>query len=73
MTGWTGKVLRVNLADGTIRKEQLRTRDAEAYIGARGLGSKYWVDEVKDPMVDAMGPKNNLLFVTGPLTGTMAT
>ncbi len=73
MTGWTGKVLRVNLADGTIRKEQLRTRDAEAYIGARGLGSKYWVDEVKDPMVDALGPKNNLLFVTGPLTGTMAT
>lgn len=73
MTGWTGKVLRVNLADGTIRKEQLRTRDAEAHIGARGLGSKYWVDEVKDPMVDALGPKNNLLFVTGPLTGTMAT
>lgn len=73
MTGWTGKVLRVNLADGTITKEPLRTRDAEAYIGARGLGSKYWVDEVKDPMVDPMGPKNNLLFVTGPLTGTMAT
>ncbi|NLI96483.1 MAG: hypothetical protein GX436_07240, partial [Synergistaceae bacterium] len=48
MYGWTGNVLRVNLTDGTIRKEPLRVKDAEAFIGARGLGSKYWIDDVKD-------------------------
>jgi aldehyde:ferredoxin oxidoreductase len=73
MYGWTGNVLRVNLTEGTVRKEALRTRDAEAFIGARGLGSKYWIDDVKDLSVDPLSPKNNLLFVTGPLTGTMAT
>ncbi len=73
MFGWTGKVLRVNLTDGTIRKEPLRMKDAESFVGARGLGSKYWVDDVKDLSVDPLSPKNNLLFVTGPLTGTMAT
>ncbi|MFA0887831.1 MAG: aldehyde ferredoxin oxidoreductase family protein [Synergistales bacterium] len=73
MTGWTGNVLRVNLTDGTIRKEPLRAKDAEAFIGARGLGSKYWIDDVKDLSVDPLSPKNNLLFATGPLTGTLAT
>ena len=73
MTGWTGNVLRVNLTDGTIRKEPLRAKDAEAFIGARGLGSKYWIDDVKDLSVDPLSPKNNLRFATGPLTGTLAT
>lgn len=73
MTGWTGTVLRVNLTDGTTKKEPLRVKDAEAFIGARGLGSKYWIDDVKDLSVDPLSPKNNLLFVTGPLTGTLAT
>jgi len=73
MYGWTGNVLRVNLSDGTIKKEPLRVKDAEAFIGARGLASKYWIDDVKDLSVDPLSPKNNLLFATGPLTGTLAT
>ena len=73
MYGWTGNVLRVNLSDGTIKKEPLRVKDAEAFIGARGLGSKYWIDDVKDLSIDPLSPKNNLLFATGPLTGTLAT
>lgn len=73
MYGWTGNVLRVNLSDGTIKKEPLRVKDAEAFIGARGLASRYWIDDVKDLSVDPLSPKNNLLFATGPLTGTLAT
>ncbi|HOV29227.1 MAG TPA: aldehyde ferredoxin oxidoreductase family protein [Synergistales bacterium] len=73
MYGWTGNVLRVNLTDGTFRKEPLRVKDAEAFIGARGLASKYWIDDVKDLSVDPLSPRNNLLFATGPLTGTLAT
>ena len=72
MYGWTGNVLRVNLADGSFRREALREDLARDYLGARGLGTRYFVDEV-DPMVDPLAPENKLFFVVGPLTGTLAT
>lgn len=39
-------------------------------MGARGLGTKYFCDEV-DPKVDPLGPDNKLIFMIGPLTGTI--
>jgi aldehyde:ferredoxin oxidoreductase len=71
MNGWTGKILRINLTTGSITTEPLDPRLAKQFIGARGLGTKYFVDEV-DPMVDPLSPANKLLFVPGPLTGTFA-
>ena len=71
MNGWIGKLLRVNLTSGQIRKESLSTADANAFVGARGLGTKIMCDEV-DPKVDPLGPDNKLIFMTGPLTGTFA-
>jgi len=71
MFGWTGKLLRVNLTDGTITKEALNIEDARNYLGGRGLGTKIIMDEV-DPKVDPFSPENKLVFMTGPLTGTFA-
>ena len=71
MNGWVGRILRVNLTDGTITQEKLDTRIAHQYIGGRGLGIKYLMDEM-DPTVDPLGPENKLIFATGPLTGTGA-
>jgi len=71
MNAWTGVILRVNLADGAIKKEALNMKDAHDYVGGRGLGSKYLVDEI-DPAVDPLSPDNKLIFMTGPLTGTGA-
>ncbi|MDI6600977.1 MAG: aldehyde ferredoxin oxidoreductase family protein [Thermoanaerobacteraceae bacterium] len=71
MYGWTGKLLRVNLSDGSIKKEQLNINDAKLYMGARGLGTKIFMNEV-DPRVDPLSPENKLIFMTGPLTGTFA-
>ncbi|MCR4431790.1 MAG: aldehyde ferredoxin oxidoreductase family protein [Tepidanaerobacteraceae bacterium] len=71
MFGWTGTVLRVNLSDGTIKKEAINTKDASSYIGARGLATKIMMNEV-DPKVDPLSPENKLIFMTGPLTGTFA-
>lgn len=71
MNGYTGKILRVNLEKKTIVKEPLNKKAAEDYVGARGLGTKYFCDEV-DPKVDPLGPDNKLIFMTGPLTGTAA-
>lgn len=70
MYGWMGHVLRINLTSGTIKKEALNKDFAKDYIGGRGLGERYFMDEV-DPTVDALSPANKLIFATGPLTGTM--
>jgi aldehyde:ferredoxin oxidoreductase len=68
---WAGKILRVNLTAGTVKSEPLNMEWAKAYLGSRGLGSKYLVSEV-DPKVDPLSPENKIIWATGPLTGTMA-
>jgi len=68
---WAGKILRVNLTAGTVKSEPLNMQWARDYIGSRGLGSKYLVEEV-DAKVDPLSPENKIIWATGPLTGTMA-
>ncbi|MCK0104426.1 aldehyde ferredoxin oxidoreductase family protein [Pseudohalocynthiibacter sp. F2068] len=68
---WQGKILLVDLTAGRVRTEPLNMQWAEDYIGARGLATKY-IAEMMDPTADALSPENLLIFVTGPLTGTMA-
>ncbi|NML86422.1 aldehyde ferredoxin oxidoreductase family protein [Polaromonas sp.] len=68
---WAGKILRVDLTLGTVKSEPLNMDWAQAYLGSRGLGSKYLVSEV-DPKVDPLSPDNKIIWATGPLTGTMA-
>ncbi len=69
--GWQGRVLRVNLSEGTCEGEDLNREWAEQYLGQRGLGSRYFTAEV-EPKVDPLSPDNKLVYATGPLTGTMA-
>ena len=45
---WQNRILRVNLTDATCNTEPLNRDWAENYLGQRGLGSKYLVEEV-DP------------------------
>ena len=72
MYGWKGQILRVNLTNETIIKEALKIDDMHNFIGARGLGTKLFYDEV-DPRVDPLSAENKIIFMTGPLTGTLAT
>ncbi|MDR3316228.1 MAG: aldehyde ferredoxin oxidoreductase family protein [Coriobacteriales bacterium] len=72
MNGWKGTILRVNLKTGTISKEPLNRQWANDFVGARGLGTKYYVEECS-PSIDALSAENKLIFMTGPLTGTLAT
>ena len=69
--GWTKKILRVDLSKGTCKAEPLNMDWAKAYLGQRGLATKYFVEEV-DPKVDPLSPENKLIMTTGPLTGTAA-
>jgi len=68
---WTGKVLRVDLTAGRVASEPLNAEWAQAYLGQRGLATKYLVAETV-PGCDPLGPDNKMIFTTGPLTGTMA-
>ena len=61
--GYTGTIIRVNLSDQTIKKEPLNMKNASEYVGARGLGTKYYCDEC-DPKCDPLGPDNKLIFMT---------
>jgi len=71
MNTWPGKLLRVNLTEGTWKTEEIDPELARNYIGGRGLGSKILCDEI-DPTIDPLSPENKLLFMSGPLTGTGA-
>ena len=68
---WAGKILRVDLTAGTVKSEPLNMDWARAYLGSRGLGSKYRVEEV-DAKTDPLSAANKIIWATGPLTGTMA-
>jgi len=69
--GWQRKLLRVDLTAGTCKAEPLNMEWAHAFLGQRGLATKYLVEETY-PKVDPLSPDNKLIFATGPLTGTMA-
>jgi aldehyde:ferredoxin oxidoreductase len=68
---WQRKLLRVDLTAGTCKSEPLNMEWAKAFLGQRGLATKYLVAET-DPKVDPLSPDNKMIFATGPLTGTMA-
>ena len=67
--GWVGKILRVDLTDGKITTEDT-LKYAERFIGGWGIAAKIFFDEV-GPEVKAFDPENLLIFMTGPLTGTL--
>ena len=68
---WAGKILRVNLTTGEVKREPLNMEWARAYLGSRGLATKYLTSEI-DPKVDPLSTENKIIWSTGPLTGTMA-
>jgi len=68
---WARKILRVDLTAGTCTPEPLNMDWARAFIGQRGLATKYFTEEV-DAKVDPLSPENKIIWATGPLTGTMA-
>jgi aldehyde:ferredoxin oxidoreductase len=66
--GYANKVARINLTTGEVNYEGINEEWALKYIGARGLGVRYVLEN--GPEVDPLGPDNLLCFMNGPLTGT---
>jgi aldehyde:ferredoxin oxidoreductase len=68
MKGWNGKILRIDLTEGTAIAEEYSEDFARRFVGGRGFAIKLLWDELA-PGVDPLGPENMLIFATGPLTG----
>lgn len=68
--GWTGTILRVDLSTGEITKESSEDK-VKKFIGGMGLAAKLMWDEIQ-PETQPFDPENKILFMTGPLTGTLA-
>ncbi|HSJ55399.1 MAG TPA: aldehyde ferredoxin oxidoreductase N-terminal domain-containing protein, partial [Anaerolineae bacterium] len=68
---YTGSVLRIDLTEGTIRREPLDVGLARTYVGGRGFTSRLQYDLIP-VKVDPLGPENVLLLAPGALTGTSA-
>ncbi len=71
MSVYAKKLLRINLSKNSFSIEDIPEEKIKKFLGGRGLGTKYLFDEIS-PDVDPLSPENKLIFVTGPLTGTMA-
>ncbi|MBI2918832.1 MAG: aldehyde ferredoxin oxidoreductase family protein [Chloroflexi bacterium] len=66
--GYTGKVLRVDLAQRRTWTEEPPAGTYRTYLGGRALIAQYLLRELR-PGTDPLGPENILVFATGVLTG----
>lgn len=71
MKGLCGRLIRVNLADGSIDVEPVEEDVARKYLGGKALAAYYSIREIKKG-TDPLGPENKLYLFTGTLTGTPA-
>ena len=68
--GYVGKILRVNLTEGTWNDVALTNEMVEHYIGGAGIAARILYDELA-PGIDPLSPENKAIFMTGPVEGTM--
>ncbi len=70
MLSYAGQILHVNLSTGKVKTEPLKEEMAKQYIGGIGLGIRLLMDNSKAG-IDPFSSQTPLIFVTGPLSGTM--
>ena len=68
---YIGKILRVDLSKGAISEEEVRETWAKKFVGGAGLATQYLYQEISRG-ADPFGAENLLIFMTGPLTGTIS-
>jgi aldehyde:ferredoxin oxidoreductase len=71
VSGYMGKILRIDLSKREVTYQEFAEETLKKYIGGSCLGAKILLDET-GPETDPLGPDNILIFLTGPLVGTRA-
>jgi aldehyde:ferredoxin oxidoreductase len=72
MKGICGRLLEVDLSSGKSKNVMISDEMVEKYLGGRGLGARLLFD-LLPAKTDPLSPENVLIFLTGPLTGSMVT
>ena len=67
-TGYTGKILRINLSDNSTSIDEPDDKFYRKYFGGTALIGYYLLKELK-PGIDPLGPDNKLIFSSGVITG----
>jgi len=68
MDGYAGKLLNIDLSDGSGKEFLVPEEIVQKYLGGNGIGV-WLLYRGLEPQVDPLGPHNVLIFMTGPLTG----
>jgi aldehyde:ferredoxin oxidoreductase len=71
LNGYRGKILRVDLTAGSTSVTAIDEELLRNFIGGAGLGTRLLYDMIEKD-TDPLSPENPLLYLTGPLCGTMA-
>jgi aldehyde:ferredoxin oxidoreductase len=69
--GYANRIARVDLTQNKVDYEKPNEEDLRKYIGGRGLGVKYVLDN--GPKVEPFAEDNILCFMLGPLVGSEVT
>ncbi len=70
MFGWCGKTLQVDLSTGKTEIQPVAEDKLRALIGGRGMNIGLLFEGIHSP-IDAFDPENQIVFGTGPFTGTL--
>ena len=71
MFGGHGKILRINLSGGKVSQEDIPEDLFDKFLTGAGLATHYLFREVPKG-TEPLGPENELILMTGALTGTIA-
>jgi aldehyde:ferredoxin oxidoreductase len=71
MNGYMGKLLEVDLSSNKTMTVETDLDTAKNFIGGKGYGAKLIWDRVPEN-IKPLDPENLLIFMLGPLTGTLA-
>ncbi len=69
--GFTGKLLKINLTDKSISEEKLNHNFSQEFLGGAGYACRY-LFELIDKEIDPLSPRNKIMIMNGPLSGTAA-
>ena len=70
MSGYAGKILRVDLTNRRI--STIPTSDYDSWVGGHGLGSAVFWDLAGKKDISGFAPENVVTMMTSPLAGTLA-
>ncbi len=72
MNGWMGRIVKVDLGSGRQEEVPVSAETRRRFLGGRGLGTQLYGD-MCPATIDPFAADNALVFMTGPLTGTVMT